>query len=78
MQETRAQTSCEIIQGHCDARLGGRQRASTFHREIGLLQRKPPASPPIVGQFAQCLREAAEPTKAGRKKVLTASKKILK
>jgi len=32
----------------------------TFYREIGLLQRKPRASPPIVGQFAQCLREAAE------------------
>jgi DNA-binding transcriptional LysR family regulator len=32
----------------------------TFYREIGLLQRKPRASPPIVGQFAQCLREAAD------------------
>jgi DNA-binding transcriptional LysR family regulator len=32
----------------------------TFYREIGLLQRKPRASPPIVAQFAQCLREAAE------------------
>lgn len=33
---------------------------STFHREIGLLQRKPRASPPIVAQFARSLREAAE------------------
>jgi hypothetical protein len=50
----------------------------TFYREIGLLQRRPRASPPIVAQFAQCLREAAEPVKAARKKSLTASKKILK
>lgn len=50
----------------------------TFYREIGLLQRKPRASPPIVAQFAQCLREAAEPVEAVRKKPLTASKKILK
>ena len=41
--------------------LGG----STFYREIGLLQRKPRLNPPIVAQFAQCLREAAEePTSA--------------
>jgi DNA-binding transcriptional LysR family regulator len=33
---------------------------STFYREIGLLQRKPRATPPLVAQFAQCLREAAE------------------
>ncbi|WP_432726815.1 LysR family transcriptional regulator [Variovorax sp. W6] len=33
---------------------------STFHREIGLLQRKPRASPPMVAHFAQCLRDAAE------------------
>jgi DNA-binding transcriptional LysR family regulator len=33
---------------------------STFYREIGLLRRKPRASPPIVAQFAECLREAAE------------------
>lgn len=48
----------------------------TFYREIGLLQRKPRASPPVVAQFAQCLREAAEvvPTQ----KPLTASRKILK
>ncbi|MBT2336107.1 LysR family transcriptional regulator [Variovorax paradoxus] len=32
----------------------------TFHREVGLLQRKPRASPPVVTQFAQCLREAAQ------------------
>lgn len=50
----------------------------TFYREIGLLQRRPRASPPIVAQFAQCLREAAEPVKAGPKKVLTVPKKILK
>lgn len=38
---------------------------STFYREIGLLQRKPRLIPPIVAQFAQCLREAAEePTSA--------------
>lgn len=39
----------------------------TFYREIGLLQRKPRASPPIVAHFAQHLREAAEaaPKKAG-------------
>ena len=33
---------------------------STFYREIGLLQRKPRASPAIIAQFAQCLREASE------------------
>jgi DNA-binding transcriptional LysR family regulator len=33
--------------------------ASTFYREIGLLQRKPRLTPPIVAKFAQCLREAA-------------------
>ena len=33
---------------------------ATFYREIGLLQRKPRATPPIVAQFAQCLREASE------------------
>jgi len=32
----------------------------TFYREIGLLQRKPRASPPIVAHFAQHLREAAD------------------
>lgn len=32
----------------------------TFHREIGLLRRKLRASPPVVAQFAQSLREAAE------------------
>ncbi len=32
----------------------------TFYREVGLLQRKPRASTPIAGQFAKCLREAAE------------------
>jgi DNA-binding transcriptional LysR family regulator len=39
----------------------------TFYREIGLLQRKPRASPPIVAHFAQHLREAAEavPRKTG-------------
>jgi DNA-binding transcriptional LysR family regulator len=53
----------------------------TFYREVGLLQRKPRASPPIVGQFAQCLREAAEAAESGkkvRKKPLTGHKKILK
>jgi DNA-binding transcriptional LysR family regulator len=35
---------------------------STFYREIGLLQRKPRASPAIIAQFAQCLREASETT----------------
>jgi DNA-binding transcriptional LysR family regulator len=39
--------------------------ASTFYREIGLLQRRPRLNPPIVAQFAQCLHEAAqEPTSA--------------
>lgn len=33
---------------------------STFYREIGLLRRRPRASPPIVAQFAECLRKAAE------------------
>lgn len=33
---------------------------STFYREIGLLQRKPRATPPIVAQFAECLRAASE------------------
>ena len=32
----------------------------TFYREIGLLQRKPRATPPIVAHFAQHLREAAD------------------
>lgn len=32
----------------------------TFYREIGLLQRKPRASPPMVAHFAECLRDAAE------------------
>lgn len=32
----------------------------TFHREIGLLQRKPRSSPPIVARFAQCLQQAAD------------------
>ena len=50
---------------------------ATFHREVGL-QRKARASPPLVAQFAQCLREATEPAKAGEKKVLTVSEKILK
>lgn len=36
-------------------RLGG----ATFFREIGLLQRKARASPPIVAQFADCLRQAS-------------------
>jgi DNA-binding transcriptional LysR family regulator len=34
----------------------------TFYREVGVLLRKPRASPPVVAQFAQCLREAAEAT----------------
>ena len=33
---------------------------STFYREIGLLQRKPRATPPIVAHFAECLRQASE------------------
>ncbi|MES2610288.1 MAG: LysR family transcriptional regulator [Pseudomonadota bacterium] len=33
---------------------------NTFYREIGLLQRRPRASPPAVALFAQCLRQAAE------------------
>ncbi|CAN7635569.1 LysR family transcriptional regulator [Variovorax paradoxus] len=32
----------------------------TFHREVGLLLRKPRASPPAAALFAQCLREAAQ------------------
>ncbi|AVQ81761.1 MULTISPECIES: LysR family transcriptional regulator [Variovorax] len=32
----------------------------TFYREIGLLQRKPRVSPPIVAHFAEHLREAAD------------------
>jgi len=39
----------------------------TFYREVGLLQRKPRASPPVVAQLAQCLQEAAEaPEKKAR------------
>ena len=38
----------------------------TFYREVGLLQRKPRASPPIVGRLAQCLQEAAEGTETPR------------
>ena len=37
---------------------------STFYREIGLLQRKPKASPALIAHFAQCLREAAEVSEA--------------
>ena len=46
----------------------------TFYREVGLLQRKPRASPPAVAQFAQCLREASEiaEEKAGRLKAKAA------
>lgn len=46
----------------------------TFYREVGLLQRKPRASPPAVAQFAQCLREASEiaEEKAGRSKAKAA------
>jgi len=33
---------------------------ATFYREIGLLQRKPRATPPVVAQFAECLREASK------------------
>jgi DNA-binding transcriptional LysR family regulator len=51
--------------------------ACTFHREVGLLQRKPRASSPVVTQFAQCLREAAKVARP-RKNSLTAPKKILK
>ncbi|WP_159917135.1 LysR family transcriptional regulator [Pantoea sp. 18069] len=41
----------------------------TFHREIGLLQRRPRASTPAVALLAQCLRDAAEGSapKAGRR-----------
>jgi DNA-binding transcriptional LysR family regulator len=45
---------------------------STFYREVGLLQPKPRASPPLVAQFAQCLREAAE-VKPDKKVAPTAS-----
>jgi DNA-binding transcriptional LysR family regulator len=38
----------------------------TFYREVGLLQRKPRASPPIVGRLAQCLQGAAEGTETPR------------
>jgi DNA-binding transcriptional LysR family regulator len=41
---------------------------SAFHREIGLLQRKPRSSPPMVAHFARHLRDAAQATgKAGTK-----------
>ena len=36
----------------------------TFHREIGLLQRKPRASPPMVAHFARCLSDTAAKTAA--------------
>ena len=32
----------------------------TFYREIGILQRAPKVSQPVVSQLAQCLRDAAE------------------
>lgn len=32
----------------------------TFYREIGILQRAPKVSQPVVNQLAQCLRDAAE------------------
>jgi DNA-binding transcriptional LysR family regulator len=38
----------------------------TFYREVGLLQRRPRASPPIVGRLAHCLQEAAEATETSR------------
>jgi DNA-binding transcriptional LysR family regulator len=42
--------------------------AHTFHREVGLLQRKPRASPPVVAQLAQCLQEAVRSSRTGRQK----------
>lgn len=43
----------------------------TFYREIGLLQRRPRASPPAIALLAECLRQAAAPApdrkRAGRK-----------
>ncbi|MET3495092.1 LysR family transcriptional regulator [Variovorax boronicumulans] len=44
---------------------------STFHREIGLLQRKARGNTPVVAQFAQCLRDAADKPKPARKPVRT-------
>lgn len=44
----------------------------TFHREVGLLQRKPRAGSPVVAQLAQCLQEAArEPRTRASGKSLT-------
>ena len=68
-----------LVEAHLPLPVGVRALSlgkHAFHREIGLLQRKPRASPPVVAQFAQCLREAAE-IRAPRKS-LTDSKKILK
>ncbi|MDQ0039419.1 LysR family transcriptional regulator [Variovorax boronicumulans] len=36
----------------------------TFHREVGLLQRKPRGGSPVVAQLAQCLEEAAKVPRA--------------
>jgi DNA-binding transcriptional LysR family regulator len=48
----------------------------TFHREVGLLQRKPRAGSPVVAQLALCLQEAARSPRARpSKEALAASRK---
>lgn len=52
-----------LVEAHLPLPAGVRVLAlgeSTFYREIGLLLRKPSASPPIVAEFAKCLQEAVK------------------
>ncbi|HUD35054.1 MAG TPA: LysR family transcriptional regulator [Variovorax sp.] len=56
-----------LVEAHSPLPRGARMislEESTFYREIGLLQRKPKASPALIAHFAQCLREAAEVSEA--------------
>ncbi|MEG0000997.1 LysR family transcriptional regulator [Comamonas sp.] len=59
-----------LVEAHLPLPAGVRVLAlgeQTFHREIGLLQRRPRASTPAVALLAQCLRDAAPaPTTARR------------
>ncbi|MEG1768460.1 MAG: LysR substrate-binding domain-containing protein [Comamonas sp.] len=51
-----------LVEAHLPLPAGVRVLAlgeQTFHREIGLLQRRPRASTPAVALLAQCLRDAA-------------------
>ncbi|MEG1767842.1 MAG: LysR substrate-binding domain-containing protein, partial [Comamonas sp.] len=59
-----------LVEAHLPLPAGVRVLAlgeHTFHREIGLLQRRPRASTPAAALLAQCLRDAvASAPRAGR------------